>query len=54
MKYQIVDWAYNKLWPDKYFDSFLEAWDFVIDNYEEEDYEEIFVVPSHTIEEIFR
>ena len=51
MKYQIVDWAYNKLWPDKYFDSYLEGWDFVIDNYEEEDYEEILVVPIHTKEE---
>tara|TARA_R110002020_G_scaffold121700_1_gene276564 strand:+ start:811 stop:1047 length:237 start_codon:yes stop_codon:yes gene_type:complete len=45
MKYQIVDWTYRRLWPNKCFEGFLEAWDFVIENYIREDYDDIFIVP---------
>lgn len=45
MTYQIIDWAYNRLWKDRVFNSVLDAWDFVMENYKEEEYQDIYIIP---------
>ena len=35
-EYKIVDWAYNRMFPNKTFKCFYEAWDFVMENCEGE------------------
>lgn len=54
-EYKIVDWAYNRMFPNKTFKCFYEAWDFVMENCEGEKdeygdirHDDIFVVPSNT------
>jgi len=55
MKYKIIDWAYNRMFPNKTFDCMETAWDFVCENCEGEKdsngdiiHDDIFVVPSNT------
>ena len=54
-EYKIVDWAYNRMFPNKTFKCFYEAWDFVMENCEGEKdkygeirHDAIVVVPSNT------
>ena len=54
-KYKIVDWAYNRMFPNKTFNCIDTAWDFVMENCEGEKdehgdirHDDIFVVPSNT------
>lgn len=47
--YIIEDWACNRIFPDKKFDTFEEAWDYIYENIKEDfeddgTYEEYFVV----------
>lgn len=45
-KWIILDWAYNRMFITKEFDSFEDGWDFIYENIEDEDnvYEDLFVV----------
>ena len=45
-KWIILDWAYNRMFITKQFDSFEDGWDFIYENIEDEDsaYEDVFVV----------
>jgi hypothetical protein len=55
MKYKIIDWAYNRMFPNKTFNCIDTAWDFVCENCEGEKdeygdirHDDIFIVPSNT------
>lgn len=55
MDYKIIDWAYNRMFPNKTFDCIDTAWNFVMENCEGEKdeygdirHDDIFVVPSNT------
>jgi len=44
-KYKIVDWMNNRIFPDKIFDDFLDAWDYICQKFpNEEDHQEYYVV----------
>ena len=45
-KWIIMDWAYNRMFVTKEFDSFEDGWDFIYENIEDVDnaYDDIFVV----------
>ena len=45
-KWIILDWAYNRMFATKEFESFEDGWDFIYENIEDEDnvYEDLFVV----------
>lgn len=45
MKYIIEDWASNRLFPDKEFTDFQEAWCFVYSKFDEDELEDIYVLP---------
>jgi len=55
MEYKIIDWAYNRMFPNKTFNCIDTAWDFVCENCEGEKdeygdirHDDIFIVPSNT------
>ena len=43
MKWIIEDWAGNRMFPDKEFDSFEDGWEFVREHCPEADWEDIYV-----------
>ena len=44
-KYKIIDWACNRIFPDKVFNSFLDAWDYLYNKFpSDEDLQEFYVV----------
>jgi hypothetical protein len=46
IKYKIVDWMSNHLFIDKVFDSFEEGWDFLYEQFPDEDnFDDYYVVP---------
>ncbi len=47
MKWIIQDWASNRLFPAKTFDTFEDGWEFVRENFpDEKDWEDIYVIQS--------
>jgi hypothetical protein len=32
-QYKIVDWASNRIFPNKIFDTFLDAWDYLLQKF---------------------
>lgn len=55
MEYKIIDWAYNRMFPNKTFNCIDTAWDFVMENCEGEKdeygdirHDDVFVVSSNT------
>jgi hypothetical protein len=53
-EYKIIDWAYNRMFHHKTFKCMYEAWDFIMENCQEDEDEngdfaqDIFVVPVNT------
>ena len=45
MKYEIQDWAGNRLRDRNEFDSFEDAWGYIYDVFEEDDWQDIYVIP---------
>ena len=44
-QYKIIDWASNRIFPDKIFDTFLDAWDYLLQKFpSDEDLQEFYVV----------
>jgi len=43
-RWVIHDWAGNRICPDKDFESFEDGWEYVFTKFNEEDYEELFLV----------
>ena len=41
--YAIYDWTMNKLSAHGSFHTFEDAWDYIMENFEEEDFEELLV-----------
>ena len=48
MKYKIIDWAYNRMFPNKTFDCMEKAFDFISCQFEDEELQDIFVVDIET------
>ena len=45
MKYKIIDWMSNRIFPNKTFDTFEEGWDFLQQKFkDDEDLQEYFIV----------
>ena len=47
-KYKIVDWAYNRMFPNKTFKTFDHAIAFLDERFSEDEMQDIFVVPCDT------
>jgi len=47
-EYKIIDWAYNRMFPNKTFKTFDDGIAFVHERFNQEELDEIFVVPSNT------
>lgn len=44
MRWGVFDWAGNRLFPDKTWKSFEDAWDFIFGRFDDErDYEDLYV-----------
>ena len=44
-QYKIVDWVSNRIFPDKTFNTFLDAWDYLLQKFpSDEDLQEFYVV----------
>ena len=48
MKYKIIDWAYNRMFPNKTFDCMETAFDFISCQFEDEELQDIFIVDIDT------
>ncbi len=47
-KYIIEDWAGNHLFKDKVFDSFEDGWDFIMEQFpNEDDLQDYYVIPKN-------
>lgn len=47
-KYIIEDWAGNHLFKDKVFDSFEDGWDFIMEQFpDEDDLQDYYVIPKN-------
>lgn len=44
MKYHVEDWAGNRMFPEKEFDTFDDGWAYVMANCPENDWQDIYVV----------
>jgi|TARA_R100000482_G_C5013581_1_gene96700 hypothetical protein len=45
MKFKIVDWMNNRMFPDKVFNTFEDGWEFIYEKiHNEEDHQEYYVV----------
>ena len=47
-KYKIIDWAYNRMFPNKTFKSFDHGIEFLYERFNEDELQDIFVVPANT------
>ena len=47
-EYKIIDWAYNRMFPNKIFKSFDDGIEFLYERFNQDELEDIFVVPSNT------
>ena len=48
MEYKIIDWAYNRMFPNKTFKTFDDGIAFLYERFNQEELDEIFVVPCNT------
>ncbi len=47
-KYIIEDWAGNHLFKDKVFESFEDGWDFIMEQFpDEDDLQDYYVIPKN-------
>ena len=45
MKFKIVDWMNNRMFPDKVFNTFEDGWEFIYEKiHNEEDHQEYYVL----------
>jgi hypothetical protein len=47
-EYKIIDWAYNRMFPNKTFDCMETAFDFISFHFEDEELQDIFIVDIDT------
>jgi hypothetical protein len=47
-KYKIIDWAYNRMFPNKTFKTFDHGIEFLYKRFDEDELQDIFVVPCDT------
>lgn len=47
-EYKIIDWAYNRMFPSKIFKSFDDGIEFLHERFNEDELQDIFVVPANT------
>jgi hypothetical protein len=48
MKYKIIDWAYNRMFPNKTFKTFDHAIAFLDERFSEDEMQDIFIVDIET------
>lgn len=48
MEYKVIDWAYNRMFPNKTFKTFENALSFLDERFNEEEMQEIFIVEIDT------
>lgn len=48
MKFKIIDWAYNRMFPNKTFKTSQDAFDFLLNELKEEELQDVFVVDIKT------
>ena len=47
-EYKIIDWAYNRMFPNKTFKTFDDGIEFLHERFNQDELEDIFVVPANT------